>query len=746
MLGAAITALFGLGAYKYDQEQLHNLFYQEAQASSVAYRQRVARSVDAVNAMASRLQRETSLSRAEFRALMRPELERSGGITSVFYAPRVNDRDRAAFEAEQRRAGYIGYRIRTQAGGENAQSRRYPVQFVTPWRMRRVDWLGVDIAPYADFEKWRDGEGAAPLMGRFPQGGEAARRMAGDGLGLAALIANPNSGRLWIGAPVYLGGAVHPTQAGRSQLIRGLVAAEIDIDALFRTPAMGGKALSSVSLTEPPAVGKRFAFQESFAFSLGDYTIYTTYRLPYRAAEWNTLLLCAALFSGLLVTVLLVVSVQVAAARHRDLVARNRVIAQQVAEQTAALSEARIRAEKAADEAQTAREEAEAAEQRKGEFLAFVSHEIRTPMNGVFGLLAALDQTPLSGDQRELIRLLRQSGDLMLSLLNDVLDASKMEAGKLTIERAPFSLFAVLKSIEIMYTERARDKAFRFVLDVAPDVADQRLGDSHRLQQILHNLLSNAFKFTDKGEVTLKVAAQSRNRVRFEVRDTGIGLNKAETDRIFERFAQADVSTTRRYGGTGLGLSIVKGLVAAQDGEISVDSTPGEGSVFRVDLRLPSAKGAETPSPRAAPTPDQNNDLRGLRILAVDDNAVNRQVLDAMLRSANVDLTFAVNGPDAIAGWRNGVFDLVLMDVQMPGMSGAEATREIRNCERSEGRARTPIIALTAHQLDDVKLAADGFDGYVGKPIQPALLIAAIVQAMEVNHADPLGEAEKAAS
>jgi signal transduction histidine kinase/AmiR/NasT family two-component response regulator len=375
-------------------------------------------------------------------------------------------------------------------------------------------------------------------------------------------------------------------------------------------------------------------------------------------------------------------------------------------------------------------DDATAASEAKSLFLATMSHEIRTPLNGVLGMAQAMAGDELSAVQRGRLDVVRQSGQSLLTILNDILDLSKIEAGKLEIESTEFDLNAVAEGAYATFEAIAGHKGVGFNLEVAPEAVGAYLGDPTRLRQVLCNLISNALKFTEAGEVRIAIhwaRDDVGGRLCMVVRDTGIGMTPEQTQNLFQKFVQADASTNRRFGGTGLGLAICGELVKRMGGEISIDSEAGHGSTFTVTLpleRIAGHKAAEAAAAARAPT--------GVRVLAADDNEVNRLVLKTLLEQVGVETVLADNGRSALEAWEAGAWDLVLMDIHMPVMDGVEATAAIRRREAQTGRARTPIIALTAdamsHQVD--AFLAQGFDGHVSKPIEIGQLLAAMEAAL----------------
>jgi signal transduction histidine kinase len=389
-----------------------------------------------------------------------------------------------------------------------------------------------------------------------------------------------------------------------------------------------------------------------------------------------------------------------------------------------------------------ARDAANAASIAKSQFLANMSHEIRTPLNGVLAMAEVMDRGDLSNAQRERLDVVRQSGEQLLAVLNDVLDLSKIEAGKLELAEQDFDLERVAHQASDGFSAMARERGLAFTVEVAPDAQGAWRGDCDRLRQIFANLISNAVKFTHQGSVTARFEAADAGGLRLSVTDTGIGIPQGKISTLFEKFTQADSSTTRQYGGTGLGLAICRELAQLMGGQISVMSEEGKGSTFIVELPFRRAAGAgETDiQPEAAEV-----EARSVRVLAAEDNLVNQKVLKAIVEPMDVELSMVGDGRAAVEAWRSGDFDVILMDIQMPLMDGIAAARAIRAAEVAERRRRTPILALTAnalvHQVEEY-LAA-GMDGHVAKPIE----ITKLYDAMSRVLADPesCGEAAEAA-
>ncbi|MDO9338374.1 MAG: ATP-binding protein [Caulobacter sp.] len=380
-----------------------------------------------------------------------------------------------------------------------------------------------------------------------------------------------------------------------------------------------------------------------------------------------------------------------------------------------------------------AKNDAEAANTAKSTFLATMSHEIRTPLNGVLGMAQAMASDDLTAVQRERLEVIRQSGESLLAVLNDVLDLSKIEAGKLDLDEADFDIRDLARGAHAAFTAIANKQGLSFDLKIEPSAHGVYRGDPTRVRQILYNLISNALKFTEAGEVRV-VVARSDGTLTFKVSDTGIGIAPGPLAKLFGRFEQADASTSRRYGGTGLGLAICRQLTERMGGEIGVESEIGKGAVFTVTLPLARvADGRAETLPAAPPTPpDAALTGETLKVLAAEDNEVNQLVLRTLLHQVGIDPVIVSDGREAVAAWEAETWDVILMDVQMPLVDGPTATRAIRVREAATGRARTPIIALTAnamsHQVAEYRDA--GMDGFVAKPIEVGRLFAALEAAL----------------
>lgn len=394
-----------------------------------------------------------------------------------------------------------------------------------------------------------------------------------------------------------------------------------------------------------------------------------------------------------------------------------------------------------AEELCRARDAAEAATRAKSTFLANISHELRTPLNGVIGMVRLLARTNLDGLQRRYVQSAQASADLLLSLINDVLDLSKTEAGMLELESVPFRVPDVVQEVVDMLAVAAEEKHLALECDCATALRVPVCGDPTRLRQVLVNLVANALKFTPSGQVSVAGAVESETAdeviVRIEVRDSGIGVAAEDRARLFAPFTQADSATTRKYGGSGLGLAICKQLVEQMGGAIGVSSEPGDGSTFWFTVhldRLPAdVGGALTPTPADGP---------GGRVLIVEDNDVNAEVLAEVLAQARYQWNRVATGRAAVEAATSAAYDAVLMDCQLPGLDGFEATRRIRE----RGLARLPIIAVTASatKTDRARCLAAGMDDYVSKPLRPTDLLRLLAQHLQGGRPAPVADLDAA--
>lgn len=429
-----------------------------------------------------------------------------------------------------------------------------------------------------------------------------------------------------------------------------------------------------------------------------------------------------------------------------------------------------LRLNEAIEQTKAAAQKAEVANKAKSDFLATMSHEIRTPLNGVIGFIDMLEQTNLDEEQQDYAKSLKNSSEALMALINDILDFSKIESGSLEIEHHEFNLLRMLRDLTAMFFAEATQKGIQLKLNIEKEVPRIVEGDETRLRQILMNLIGNAVKFTNTGEVTIRVSSQSAFKINgpceleFEVSDTGIGIESDQLDKLFSPFLQADSSTTRKYGGTGLGLAICKRLCEAMNGRVWAKSVVGGGSSFFVELTLrairaehtttvpfPPRTGSSQKSPAKSLETDREQSLAKdkkiatelpLRIAVAEDNVANQRLLELMLRRMGWTADFCENGKILLKQMRETEYDLIFMDLQMPVMDGIESSHAIRAGDGGELNKDVKIIALTANALtgDEERCLAAGMNAYLSKPIKIDELQNAILKLFQADQPDPISE------
>ncbi len=474
------------------------------------------------------------------------------------------------------------------------------------------------------------------------------------------------------------------------------------------------QAMIMVFLTATAAVG---------FFSLGSMTVaYAAVCLPMLLpVVVNTLLIGGYANSVLGFGLLLFVVIAVSNSRRQQ-------------QNTAELLRLRFTNAWIAEERAQALRAAEHASRVKSQFLANMSHEIRTPLNGILGMTELLADSALDEQQRFRLDVVRRSGDHLLVLINDILDISKIEAGKLAMERAPFDLRRAVSDVADLLAAVAHDKGIDFEVNVDERVPRWVVGDASRVKQVLGNLIGNAIKFTGRGGVRLTVSPGEEGLLRFEVKDSGVGIAAADMDMIFDAFGQADDSALRHHGGTGLGLTISRQLARAMGGDVVCSSQPGQGSVFGFTADLPATQAPETATGQVATGESGGrSDLEGRlsgKVLLAEDNAVNALVARSYLEQFGLAVDCVENGRQALERAVTGNYDLILMDCQMPEMDGFEATRRVRAHEKTLGLEPASVVALTANAVrgDRERCLDAGMDDYLAKPFRSAELRAIVEQ------------------
>ncbi|MFK7923312.1 MAG: ATP-binding protein [Bacteroidia bacterium] len=397
--------------------------------------------------------------------------------------------------------------------------------------------------------------------------------------------------------------------------------------------------------------------------------------------------------------------------------------------------------ERSRQELKIAKERAESATIAKTQFLSNMSHEIRTPLNAIMGMIGLIIEDSKDELAQNHANSIKYSAENLLKIINEILDLSKIEAGKLTFEKIAFRLDSLIDSLKDIFQHKANDKNIDLLVEFTPETPLSLFGDQVKLNQILVNLVGNAFKFTEKGEVKIRIHARDIKAKKcilcVEVSDTGIGIPKSKQSRIFESFSQANNSTTRLYGGTGLGLAITKNLVELQNGTISLESEMGVGTSFTIELPIEIAEVSDI-NPKKTKRSHNYEVLKGIKVLVVEDIAVNRLFMKHVFRRKNIPVEFAINGKEAISILAKKSFDIVFMDLHMPIMDGWEATRIIRSADSPVLDNHVPIIALSADAFKETQseVNALGMDGFITKPVNIHILYDTLIELFSKKTAD----------